>query len=238
MNILEYKNYLIQWIRDEVKNAKMNGVIVGISGGIDSAVVTKLAKEAFPKKSLGIIMPIHDMGIDLEHAKLLVKKTDIESKIIDLTDTFNSLEEKLNLNNELANANIKPRLRMTTLYALAQQNKYLVLGTDNKAEWILGYFTKYGDGAADILPLVHLAKRDVYELAKILSIPNEIIEKKPTAGLWSGQTDEEELGFSYDYVDNFIYNEELPIDIKNKILKQIAKTNHKRNPLPIPKKYK
>lgn len=238
MDLKKYKDYLIQWIQYEVKKANMNGVIVGISGGIDSAVVANLAINAFPENSLGVIMPILNMGIDFDHAKLVANHTKINYKIIDLTNSFNNLKAELDITNQLAIANIKPRLRMTTLYALAQENKYLVLGTDNKAEWILGYFTKYGDGGVDILPLVHLGKRDIYDLAKIFDIPKEIIDKSPSAGLWDGQTDESELGFSYDYIDKFIYDEEIPNDIKNKIVLQIKLTEHKRNPLPMPKEYK
>jgi NAD+ synthase len=129
-------------------------------------------------------------------------------------------------------------LRMTMLYALAQEKKYLVLGTDNLAEWTLGYFTKYGDGGVDLLPLVNLLKKEVKEMAKIMKLPKIIYTKVSTAGLWEGQTDENELGFSYNEIDDYIIGKKINPITKEKIEKQIKLTNHKRIKIPTPKKIK
>ena len=223
----KYIDYLVTWIKKIVSDANLNGVIVGVSGGIDSAVVSTLAQKAFPNNSLGVIMPITKMS-DYEDAKLVTKTNDIKTLEVDLSKPFSNFKDELGLKNNLAAANIKPRLRMTTLYALAQENNYLVLGTDNAAEWVLGYFTKFGDGGADALPLIHLTKGEVRLMAKSLGVDNKIIEKPPTAALWDGQTDEDELGFSYDFVDKYIKGQEVPSDIKEKIEIQNKRTQHKR----------
>ncbi|VEU59235.1 NAD(+) synthase [Mesomycoplasma neurolyticum] len=238
MKYLEYFNYLVKWLQDEVKKAKMKGVIVGLSGGIDSSLVAAIAKKAFPNNSLGIIMPINSMANDLDDIKALVNNIKIETLEVNLKDSYNELLKNLNINDKLAIANIKPRLRMTTLYAIAQAKKYLVLGTDNFSEMYLGYFTKYGDGGVDLLPIVHLKKSEVKQMSKeIKVIPESIINKKPSAGLWENQSDEEELGFSYDQFELFFTNpEKLSNEIIKKIKKQHKITQHKRKAIPKPKK--
>ena len=232
---MKYSEYLVQWLQEEVKKAKMDGVIVGLSGGVDSSVVAALAKKAFPKNSLGVYLPINNMGQDLIDAKELAKTICIETQLVDLTESYEAMKKAVGTKTRLATANIKPRLRMSALYALAQEKRYLVLGTDNAAEWILGYFTKYGDGGVDLLPIVHLTKGEVKDMAKELKLPEVVWTKKPTAALWEGQTDEEELGFSYDEVDKYLKGEFVEEDILIKIKRQIAITNHKRTPLPEPK---
>lgn len=233
--LLEYKNYLVSWLRDEVKRTKTEGVIVGLSGGVDSSVVAAIAKEAFPENSLGVFMPIGNMGQDLDDAKSVAQKINIKTITIDLTTSFAEMSKATGVTTKLAIANIKPRLRMSALYALAQEKRYLVLGTDNAAEWILGYFTKYGDGGVDLLPIVHLLKGEVKELARLLDLPSVVYTKKPTAALWEGQTDEDELGYSYDEVDKYILGKQTNENIKAKIDKQVAITEHKRVALPQPK---
>ena len=233
-----YREYLVEWIQQEVKKAGQKGVIVGMSGGVDSSVVAALAKKAFPDNSLGVFLPISNMGKDLEDAKAVAKYLDIKTNTIDLTKAFEATSKVVGTKTRLATANIKPRLRMTALYALAQENNFLVLGTDNQAEWILGYFTKYGDGGVDLLPIVHLTKGEVKKMAKEMNLPEAVYTKEPTAALWEGQTDEEELGFSYDEVDKFIRGQHIDPSIKEKIEKQIKITEHKRNPLPMPNKKK
>ena len=139
---MKYLNVLVEWIKEEVKKANANGVVVGVSGGIDSALVAYLAKQAFPNSSLGILMPINkERDFDLQDGLELVQKFDLEHQVIDLYDEYHSLVNKLNPHLDLVKGNIQSRLRMTTLYAIAQENNYLVLGTDNKAEYYLGYFT-------------------------------------------------------------------------------------------------
>ncbi|WGI36288.1 NAD(+) synthase [Mesomycoplasma lagogenitalium] len=237
MNYKKYFNYLVSWLKEEVEKANMKGVIVGLSGGIDSSLVAVIAKKAFPNNSLGVILPINSMKNDKDDIKKLVSKFEIESIEINLKSTYDMLLSQIPLNDKLAIANIKPRLRMTTLYALAQEKKYLVLGTDNFSEMFLGYFTKYGDGGVDLLPIVQLTKYQVRQLSKELNIPESIISKVPTAGLWDGQSDEQELGFTYDDFDQYLKDKsKLSEKIINLIEKQHKITEHKRSPLPRPKK--
>lgn len=233
--LLEYKDYLVQWIREEVKKANAKGVIVGMSGGVDSSVVSALAKEAFPENSLGVYLPIGKMGQDLQDAKAVAETIKIKTVTVDLTKAYKASAKATGVKTKLASANIKPRLRMTALYALAQENGYLVLGTDNAAEWILGYFTKYGDGGVDLLPILHLLKGEVKQMAKELGLPSVVYTKAPTAALWDGQTDEAELGFSYDEADKWIEGKKVSKAIEAKIERQVAVTNHKRVALPQPK---
>ena len=204
---MKYLNVLVEWIKEEVKKANANGVVVGVSGGIDSALVAYLAKQAFPNSSLGILMPINkERDFDLQDGLELVQKFDLEHQVIDLYDEYHSLVNKLNPHLDLVKGNIQSRLRMTTLYAIAQENNYLVLGTDNKAEYYLGYFTKWGDGGCDLLPIVHLYKSEVFQYAKEVGVPNSILNKAPSAGFWKEQKDESDLGFSYDAYEMYDKN--------------------------------
>ncbi len=231
---MNYIDYLSDWIKQEVTAAKCKGVVIGLSGGVDSAVVSALAKKAFPKNSIGVYMPIGDMGQDLIDAKAVAASIKIETETVDLTDTFKALEKATPASSKLAVANIKPRLRMAALYSIAQENNYLVLGTDNAAEWILGYFTKHGDGGVDLLPIIHLTKGEVKDMAKELKLPKNVYTKKPSAALWEGQYDEDELGFTYDQVDAYLNKEEVDSKVKEKIEHQIKITEHKRKSVPTP----
>ena len=199
-----YLDTLVEWIQQEVKKSNAKGVIVGISGGIDSALVSVLAKRAFPNNFLALMMPINrNRKFDLEDGIELAQKFDINYRIIDLYDEYNLLRKKLKIDSNLIDGNLQARLRMATLYAFAQKNNYLVLGTDNKAEYELGYFTKYGDGGCDLLPIVHLYKSQVFKYAKEIGVTEAILNKAPSAGLWDDQSDEKELGFSYDEFEKF-----------------------------------
>ena len=234
---MKYLNVLVEWIKEEVKKANANGVVVGVSGGIDSALVAYLAKQAFPNSSLGILMPINkERDFDLQDGLELVQKFDLEHQVIDLYDEYHSLVNKLNPHLDLVKGNIQSRLRMTTLYAIAQENNYLVLGTDNKAEYYLGYFTKWGDGGCDLLPIVHLYKSEVFKYAKEVGVPNSILNKAPSAGFWKEQKDESDLGFSYDAYEMYDKNMLKEQKIIDKIKLQIQKTNHKRLAIPQPPK--
>ena len=232
MKILIQK--LCNWMEDKIIKAKAEGVLFGLSGGLDSAVVAALSKRIFPQNSLAIIIPCHSLEADINDALDFVNKFNIPYKIVDVSKVYDSFIHLLNdKENEgsikLAEANIKPRLRMTTLYYFANKLNYLVVGTGNKNEIIIGYFTKYGDGGADILPLGNLLKSQVRELAKYLDIPKKIINKPPSAGLWEGQTDEKEIGISYNQLDKYLRTGKLNNKIiEKKIQDKINNSAHKR----------
>lgn len=224
---------IVRWIQKQVIKAKAQGVIVGISGGIDSALVAYLAKEAFPFNSLGVLIPINpDRAFDLEDGLELTYKLGLKYRIINFEQEYQLIKAKFNLDHNLINGNLQARMRMMAIYALAQEHNYLVLGTDNKAEYDLGYFTKYGDGGCDLLPISHLFKSQVFEYAKAVGIPKAILNKTPSAGLWANQSDEQELGFSYNDYESFCKGQLDDAQIKAKIINQIKKTDHKRQAIP------
>jgi NAD+ synthase len=185
-------------------------------------------------------MPCHSSETDIQHAEAVASKFSILTNTIALEGVFYSLLKVLPLgdyepaNNKLAEANLKPRLRMLALYYLATQLHYLVVGTGNRSEISIGYFTKYGDGAADILPLGNLVKNQVQELAVYLDVPKEIIQKPPSAGLWIGQTDEAEMGITYDELDRYLLTGHAAEEVKKKIDTRITGSSHKRALPPIP----
>ncbi|MFH1146958.1 MAG: NAD(+) synthase [Pseudomonadota bacterium] len=227
-----------EWIKKEVEKAGAAGAVFGISGGIDSAVTAALCKKAAGDNSLGLIMPCHSLEEDLRHAELVSSTIGVSTQRIDLAPAFDGLKALLPPGNQIACANLKPRLRMITLYYFSNLHNYLVVGTGNKSEISLGYFTKYGDGGVDILPLGDLLKDEVREIARLLRIPREIIEKAPSAGLWAGQTDESEMGVTYNAIDKYLSDkkEEVSPEKRERISAMIAKSVHKRDPLPVYRK--
>ncbi|RKD34783.1 NAD(+) synthase [Thermohalobacter berrensis] len=226
----EICNSLVKWLREKAEDAGCNGLVFGLSGGIDSAVVAALSKKAFPNNSLGVIMPCHSIKKDEEHARLVAKALDLKTVKVNLSDVFDKLLIAVDDDgsNDLATANIKPRLRMTTLYYFAQKHKYLVAGTGNKSELTVGYFTKHGDSGVDLLPIASFVKQEVRELAKYLGIPEIIINKPPSAGLWENQTDEEEMGISYKELDNYIKTGKADKKVKEKVDRMYKLSGHKR----------
>jgi NAD+ synthetase len=239
---------LVEWLREQTRLANAKGLLVGVSGGIDSAVVAHLIKRAFPDHSFGAILPCKSNPKDVEDALKVVNHCGLDYGIFDLTEThekiFSLVEEQLKkkgLWNEkkrrMGDANTRARLRMTALYAIANNFGYLVVGTDNYAEWYTGYFTKYGDGGVDLVPLVHFTKGEVRELARILGVPEEIIKKAPSAGLWEGQTDEAEMGTTYEMIDKYLKGEPIP-ERDRQIIEQMHRASeHKRHTAIIPPKF-
>ncbi|WP_416197802.1 MAG: NH(3)-dependent NAD(+) synthetase [Sporanaerobacter sp.] len=234
-NVEKVCNEIVGWIKERVEESGSKGVVFGLSGGIDSAVVAGLSKKAFPEDSLGIIMPCHSNPIDEEHGMLVAESLDLKTIKVDLTDTYDVFMKTVldKGENKLAQANVKPRLRMTTLYYFAQLNNYLVVGPSNKSELTVGYFTKHGDSGVDILPIASFVKSEVREMAKFLNIPEIVIKKAPTAGLWEDQTDEKEMGFGYDVLDNYIKTGYAEDEVKEKIERLNKRSEHKRKYPPI-----
>jgi len=227
-----------KWIRNQVKSAKAKGCIVGISGGIDSAVVAALCLKAMGGKNvLGLILPCHSLKEDINDAVLTAKVIGLQTKTINLTPLYDILLKIFPKGKKMAFANIKPRLRMIALYYFANMLNYLVVGTGNKSELSVGYFTKYGDGGVDIMPIAGLYKNSVRNLAKTLGIPDKIITKKPTAGLWPGQTDEGEMGITYNELDailDSIYKGKMLKHQKtSKVMRMFKASAHKRALPPI-----
>jgi NAD+ synthase len=196
---------LAQWMKQYAVQAHADGYVVGLSGGVDSSVTAALAVKAVgADNTLGVLMPCHSQALDAEYARTVAQALDIEVHSLSLGPVYDLLLETLPSGPDIARVNIKPRLRMTVLYYLAQSRGFLVAGTGNKPELMVGYFTKYGDGGVDIEPLGELYKHEVRGLARVLSIPATIIERPPSAGLWPGQTDEEELGITYAELDEIL----------------------------------
>jgi len=226
------------WLLQHLEKASAQGFVLGLSGGIDSAVVSVLLKRICPENMLAVIMPCHSLEHDTQDAYLLAQQFDIPVISIDLSTVYDEFLSSLRSGSvntsELAKANMKPRLRMTTLYSIAQSLNYLVCGTSNLAELALGYFTKHGDSGVDILPLGDLLKREVNELARYLGVPGRIIEKPPSAGLWPGQTDEEEMGLKYEDIDNYLSGSYVGASsIPDVIGDRIRRAEHKRKMAPI-----
>lgn len=230
---------ICRWVQIQLEEAGANGVVFGLSGGIDSAVVACLAKRACGERTLGLILPCYSQKRDIEDAYRIARRLDLAVKEIDLGGIYDSLIATLPSDGALAQANIKPRLRMITLYYFANLNDYLVVGTGNKSEIMVGYFTKYGDGGVDLLPIGDLLKSEVREMARYLDIPEDIITKPPSAGLWKDQTDEAEMGISYEELDRTILNLDLGKDPSSfsykgeRVNAMIGKSAHKRSAIPI-----
>ncbi len=208
-----YRRIIVNSIKARIDKINAKGGVVALSGGIDSSLVAVLAKEALGENILALIMPEEGVSPeqDTQHAKKIVTEFRIPHKIIPINGAidwfFDIFPEKELSKKEvkLALANVKPKIRMIINYLHANLENRIVIGTTNKTELLLGYGTKYGDLAADIYPIADLYKTQVWQLAEYVGIPTEIVKKKPTAGLWKGQTDEEELGHTYQEIDKILY---------------------------------
>jgi len=228
----------VEFIKNTLQEARATGIVFGNSGGKDSALAGILCKIAC-ENTLGIMMPCEskrNFESDMQDAIKVAEKFKIECITIDLTEAKHSIvksvEKVENLSAD-ATKNIPPRLRMTTVYAVAQSRNALVCGTGNRSETYMGYFTKWGDGGCDFNPISDLTVTEIYEFLEFLEAPKEIIEKAPSAGLFEGQTDEQEMGISYQEIDKFLLNGEKGENYL-KIEKAHNATNHKRK---LPKTY-
>lgn len=236
LNIESYANYLEQWLLRQLKITNTKGIVFGLSGGIDSAVVAGIAKTIVPQNHLAVVMHINNSSLDFKCTNEITKKFKLIFQNLDLNLSLKTLIETLNLDLKKdinIIGNLKARLRMVSLYALAQKKNYLVCGTSNYDEWMTGYFTKYGDSACDIALLRNCLKSDIYELGNYYSVPKIIMERKPTASLFPNQTDEKDLKIKYDELDSYWLNNKLLNDAKVKCIKNLVnQSNHKRK-LPL-----
>ncbi len=226
----------VEWLRQRAAQAKVNGLVVGVSGGVDSAVVSGLCKRAFPDHSLGVIMPCQSNPLDKEDALLIAQTLGLEVIEVDLGQVHagvlgqveTGLKNYTSVGQQMCQGNLKARLRMATLYSVANALNYLVVGTDNAPESYTGYFTKYGDGGVDVLPISSLTKTEVRAWARVLGLPEKIAGRVPTAGLWPGQTDEAEMGLAYDMIDRYLLGEQVPANVSERIEELHRVSEHKR----------
>lgn len=228
----------VSFLRDLLKKTRAKGFVFGNSGGKDSALVGILCKKACDN-TIGIIMPCNskrNYNEDKNDGDELAKKFNIEERILDLTPVFNAELEAFNRIAKTNNSvliNIPPRLRMTSLYAVAASENLLVAGTGNRSERFMGYFTKWGDGAFDVNPISDLTVTEVYEFLRYLDAPKNIINKAPSAGLYEGQTDEKDMGVTYDAIDRYIFGQQVTEQEKEVIERYHRNSEHKRHMSPV-----
>lgn len=236
-------NLVINWIKNYVEESGAEGVVIGNSGGKDSAVVIGLCTKALGKeKILTVAMPCSSISQDLEDAQLVADTFGVKMLTVDLSSTYKNLytEIEAELEKEISpyvSINIRPRLRMTTLYTIAQQYGYLVAGTGNACEQFIGYTTKWGDNASDFNPLAEFTVSDVLKMGKFLGVPDAILEKSPDDGLGLG-TDEEKLGIKYSEIEQYLkYGITSKPLVTAKIELMHKQTHHKRNEIPVYKRF-
>jgi len=238
MNTSEKINFISNWIADYSKKNNFSSLVIGISGGIDSAVTSALSARTNLQTHV-VTMPILDHQTlnnrGNNHVDWLKNNfKNITHHHIDLSKVFSEFQNKLGSNNsEHGYANTQARLRMTTLYQIAASNNGIVVGTGNKVEdFGIGFYTKYGDGGVDISPIADCLKTEVWDMGKELGINQEIIEADPTDGLWTdGRTDEQQVGLSYEEIEEAMLNEQS--SNRNRYMKIRSKNVHKMEPIPV-----
>ena len=243
MNLKEYLRVIEQFLASYLKESKCERYILGVSGGVDSSLCAAILKEAVGKEKVHcLLMPIDSPEEDLEDGLTLLRDLDLPYTVLDLSETYHAYIKEFEKNNltmdRSTRGNLKARMRMSALFAVAQKERGLVVGTDNADERYVGYFTKYGDGACDILPIAHLVKAEVVEAAKLLGVRTALAERIPTASLYQGQTDEKEMGVTYQELDAYILGGKINKASAERIeyLRRISE--HKRNPIPMPEEFK
>lgn len=246
---------IADWLRQQIVAAGARGFAVGLSGGVDSAVVARLCQMAAPGRVVGVMMPCHSAPSDEADARTVAEHFNIPAVLIDLAPAYDRMVEDVEAalrqvpsadpspavgdaedQAPMPLANLKARLRMATLYAVAGSRGYLVAGTGNRSELMIGYFTKYGDGGVDVLPLGMLMKGQVVSLARALDVPGAIIAKPPSAGLWPGQTDEQEMGFRYVDLERYVTEgpDAISPALAMRIERLVRASEHKRTRPPMP----
>lgn len=255
---LELADSISAWLKERIEEAGSDRFVLGLSGGIDSAVVAGLCARAVgPGRVLAVIMPSSSISQDAVEAHKVADAFGIAPATIDLTAVADTIfaampsEDELygEILNEsipdgsearlkLARANVRPRSRMIANYYLANLSRGIVVGTGNKTEYMIGYSTKYGDAGVDLAPLIDLYKFEVRAVARAIGVPESIVTRPPSAGLWEGQTDEDEIGISYDDLDRTLLAMDsgdtsgIDADLLAKVGQKIASTAHKRAPVP------
>lgn len=242
MKLVEYLNVIEKFLQDYLLDNHQDCYVLGISGGVDSSLVAALAKRAVGKDKLfAYAMPIDSLKADESDAVRLAKHLGINYEVVDLSKPYHQMVEiyertgiKLD---DSTKGNLKARIRMATLYAFAQNKHGLVLGTDNKDERYTGYFTKFGDGGVDLLPIAHLLKREVVEACLLLGLPEDLARRTPSAGLYEGQTDEKEMGITYNDLDDYLLGKDIDIEATKRIERLHHISRHKREEIPTPEDF-
>ena len=252
LNLKEVHNELVEFLRENFKKAGFSKAVLGLSGGIDSALVAYLLRDALGKENvLAIMMPYKSSNPDsLNHAKLVVEDLKINAKTIEITDMIDAYFKNEKEASSLRMGNKMARERMSILFDYSSKENALVVGTSNKTEIYLGYSTQFGDSACALNPIGDLYKTNIWDLSRYLKIPNELIEKKPSADLWEGQTDEQEMGLTYKEADQVLYRmleenktvkeilaEGFNKDLVDNILKRMNRSEYKRR-MPLIAKIK
>ena len=252
LNLKDVHNELVKFLRENFKKAGFSKAVLGLSGGIDSALVAYLLRDALGKENvLAIMMPYKSSNPDsLNHAKLVIEDLGINSKTIEITDMIDAYFKNEEEATSLRMGNKMARERMSILFDYSSKENALVVGTSNKTEIYLGYSTQFGDSACALNPIGDLYKTNIWDLSRYLKIPNELIEKKPSADLWEGQTDEQEMGLTYKEADQVLYRmleenktvkeilaEGFSKDLVDNILKRMNRSEYKRR-MPLIAKIK
>lgn len=219
---------LTNWINKQIKNAKKDGVVIGISGGIDSACCLALCKQIKGIKIYPYYFYFQQNKEELKYLNDLEKSFNIKIIRINLLQSLQKIKSSIKIQNKFSLNNLKVRMRSISLYGIAQEKNLLVVGTSNADEIYVGYFTKFGDVSGDLAPIASLTKSKVYEISKYLKIPQSIINRTPTAGLYKGQTDEKELKVKYADIDNYLIGKLVSKSAKNRIETLHKQTAHKR----------